>query len=28
MPFTYLGVPIFKGAPKVTFLRPIVDKTK
>nr|ABD32264.2 RNA-directed DNA polymerase, putative [Medicago truncatula] len=26
LPFTYLGVPIFKGKPKVIHLQPIVDK--
>ena len=28
MPFTYLGVPIFVGAPKGRFLQPLVDKSK
>jgi ribonuclease HI len=28
MPFNYLGVPIFKGKPKVSHLQPIADKIK
>ena len=28
LPFTYLGVPIFKGKPKARHLQPIVDKVK
>lgn len=28
LPFTYLGVPIFKGKPKVHYFQPIVDKVK
>jgi hypothetical protein len=28
LPFIYLGVTIFKGKPKVTFLQPIADKVK
>lgn len=28
LPFTYLGVPIFKGKPKAIHLKPIVDKIK
>lgn len=28
LPFTYLGVPIFKGKPKVRHLQPIVDKIR
>lgn len=28
IPFTYLGVPIFKGKPKVAHLQPITDKIK
>ncbi|KAI5432647.1 hypothetical protein KIW84_020085 [Lathyrus oleraceus] len=28
LPFTYLGVPIFKGRPKVAYFLPTVDKVK
>lgn len=28
LPFTYLGVPIFKGKPKRSFLQPIADRIK
>jgi len=28
LPFTYLGVPIFVGAPRGHFLQPLVDKIK
>jgi len=28
LPFIYLGVPIFKGKPKICHLQPIVDKIK
>ena len=28
LPFTYLGVPIFIGAPKCRFLQPLTDKVK
>jgi len=28
LPFTYLGVPIFKGKPKKSHLQPIADKVK
>jgi len=28
LPFTYLEVPIFVGAPKCRFLQPLVDKVK
>ena len=28
LPFTYLGVPIFVGAPRCRFLQPLVDKVK
>ncbi|MCH82427.1 ribonuclease H protein, partial [Trifolium medium] len=28
LPFNYLGVPIFKGRPKVAYLQPIADKIK
>ena len=28
LPFNYLGVPIFKGRPKVSYLQPIADKVK
>ncbi|KAK2416760.1 hypothetical protein QL285_039127 [Trifolium repens] len=28
LPFLYLGVPIFKGRPKVTHLQPVTDKIK
>jgi len=28
LPFNYLGVPIFVGAPKFRFLQPLVDKFK
>lgn len=28
LPFTYLGVPIFKGRPKVSYLQPIADRVK
>ena len=28
LPFNYLGVPIFVGAPKCQFLQPLVDKVK
>ncbi|MCI27995.1 RNA-directed DNA polymerase (Reverse transcriptase), partial [Trifolium medium] len=28
LPFNYLGVPIFKGKPKVFHLQPIADKIK
>jgi len=27
-PFTYLGVPIFKGKPKKSYFQPIVDKVR
>jgi len=28
LPFTYLGVPIFKGKPKAAYMQPIADKIK
>jgi len=28
LPFNYLGVPIFVGAPKFRFLQPLADKVK
>jgi len=28
LPFNYLGVPIFIGAPKCQFLQPLADKVK
>jgi hypothetical protein len=28
LPFNYLGVPIFKGKPKASYLQPIADKIK
>jgi len=28
LPFNYLGVPIFVGAPKSRFLQPLADKVK
>jgi len=28
LPFNYLGVPIFVGAPKIHFLQPLADKIK
>jgi hypothetical protein len=28
LPFTYLGVPIFKGKPKKSYVQPIADKVK
>jgi len=28
LPFTYLGVPIFKGKPKVSHLQPIAEQVK
>jgi len=28
LPFTYLGMPIFVGAPKCRFLQPLADKVK
>jgi len=28
LPFNYLGVPIFIGAPKLKFLQPLADKVK
>ena len=28
LPFNYLGVPIFVGAPKCRFLQPLADKVK
>ncbi|GAU35044.1 hypothetical protein TSUD_30100 [Trifolium subterraneum] len=28
LPFNYLGVPIFKGRPRVAFLQPVADKIK
>jgi len=28
LPFTYLGVPIFKGKPKKSYFQPIADKVK
>lgn len=28
LPFTYLGVPFFKGKPKLVYLQPIFDKIK
>jgi hypothetical protein len=28
LPFNYLGVPIFKGKPKVSHLQPIADRIK
>lgn len=28
LPFTYLGVPLFKGKPKALHLQPIADKIK
>lgn len=26
LPFNYFGIPLFKGKPKVSYLKPIVDK--
>lgn len=28
LPFNYLGVPLFKGKPKLIYLQPIIDRIK